>query len=273
MVAEPTGRMLSFEEGQRVGGRVLYEEGPTGLKRRRREATAIAVFFVGSLVWLPPVFLVLALDTLLQDPGDLRWLLGLAIGLPLLALCVAIATWSRRSVRRMTAKRVYEGGYSSGWGERPFYPKSLFYAIDERHGLRRDTPYAVITLVGGFSFSISSGPVRQATTENDYKEMLAAFRQMVGQRDLDPRWTESAWHLTSKASHYRGPLRAVAESLADKEGAAAIDEAFIESKWGDIRKAFLPVRLKAFREFAAMKPGADRLPYAKPADEGAHEPE
>jgi hypothetical protein len=267
MVAAPTEQMLAFEEGERVGGRVLYEEDPARFKRRRTEAIAIGAFFLGSLVWLPPVFLALAIVSLVQDPWNPIWLLGLVVGLPILALCVKMAWNGRRSIGLMTRKRICEGGYSSGWGERPFYPKSLFYAIDERKGLRRNTPYAVITLVGGFSFSISSAPVRQSTTETDYQEMLAAFREMMGHRERDRRWNGRAWQVTSNARHYRGPLRAICEDIANKRGAEAIDEAFLESHWDEIQKAMLPQRLTAFRRFAAMEPHADPLRYASAAGE------
>jgi hypothetical protein len=238
----------TYEEGQAAGGEIILEETPKEFRSRQRDVKAFGWFVFGMLAFVGGMILFTSFQSLSRGGPPESVLTPILFGAGVVALASFILRAFYRGAKKVTPIRVYENGYSEGWGPTPFLPKAAFYSIDERMGSRRGTPYVVVTFQGGYNFSFTAGTVKRARTVRNYEALFSALRRMEGGAKLRSElWSEDAWQITGTLRHYRGPVRAMAETVANLEGASRIDAAFLDHNWEKIRKVSPYSEVPAFK--------------------------
>lgn len=216
-----------FEEGERVGGAIVYTE----TQRTVRKGKAF-------MIVMPVVVAALFAGILLTGGFRINTSTLTLIGVAALSVGLLVLE-ARRTWRTATPFRIYENGVSLGAGRLPFTPFDSAYCLEEREvtgvkGLKR----LVLTWVDGNSLDLCAKPVGEFY---DLGPNYGPVRDFLFRR-VDPRfrprraWSAGAIAFMDAIPAFTGPSRVQIEWLAQEVGATTIDEAFLEGNWQRVRE-------------------------------------
>jgi len=158
----------SFQEGVDRGHAILYEELGLSVDTRRQAISFAIGFWIGLLVFVSIVVIYLFFSNKYEG---VKWLLlGLTTVIDVLTGLMIVLSWQAR--RDLTPFRIYETGFSIGYGTKPFYSFSDVQDIREIPASKHIKPSLKILFTDETFKNVSEYDVRTAKEYSIVKDLL-----------------------------------------------------------------------------------------------------
>lgn len=220
---------FSFEEGEILGGPVLFQESEKSLgsrkKMMKRYLLMLPILLI--LVLIGPVYL-------FTGSSPIYFVLSILVVAGIVIALNRIGILLERPIENVTPISVYENGFAIGDGRRPFYRFSDVYHVEEY--LDKNTKSSPGTLVTGITFV--DGDFKTVYRQFISIELQCEFQCALTKRFAEVKkglpWTKDAEDLLSSLTSVKGPTRLSIESWVRYHGETEVRLDFIRANWLEI---------------------------------------